>query len=462
MAQEVFNGAARAAMSSVITTEQGSVNPHDARSATYTQFSNVAVSDDVLRGDAYVRFFNPEGASLTTEQKKQAREYARSGAIHVTLPVRNEMGVEALPSILSYFERMLGDSTRLIVIDADSTDGSFEEAYNRGFPVLKQSLIEEAYDVERLTHDFDVQWPLPLGKGRTLTASGVFKHYLRYRFDDPRRSRPKPQWEQHSDADITNIWQFDPTTFFSWYALDTLSSDEAFVGLWAAQFDRNNQAVMHAITNIQTANLQGNRYFKPVGELKWPLTGQFMASPEFVTRIPNVTGYGAEVIRDFAAVDYAEQHNMSLGQIEIPERCRDGQNSIEKEEAMMSGITIAVNVINEFVLARGIRILNDMSPEVIREVNQELRRRELGPDGLPLLVSVIPNGPGPNKKVPIRLDQILPSGAYLVEQGYVDQTRMQRIAQEFFGRVWQGVDLPDTGPLDKTVFTKADLNGNNA
>ena len=236
----------------------------------------------------------------------------------------------------------MGDPRKILVVDADSTDGSFEEAANKGIPVVKQGDIERALKGEKIEKDFDVRFPLNPGKGKTLQLGGLFYYYLRQRFNNGNYHVPEPVEIQESDSDIATIWKFDPATWFSWVSIQ---SKKPYTAVLAAQTNRNNQEVMHAITSRMGQNPGFDRDAVVFQEMKWPLSGQRRVTPSLLYELPGVTGYPVETMQDLASIAHARKAGGRIAQVEIINRCGDGQNSPYKEETMMGSISALVDAV---------------------------------------------------------------------------------------------------------------------
>lgn len=404
---------------------QESLSAADLRSRTFTQFSGAQTET----GD---NFFNRENAPILSTQpqlKTLARDYLKSGKVGAVIPVRNEMRFGALPGVLHYAADLVGKDN-VLVIDADSTDTSVQEADRIGLRVVTQQEVEDCLDGERIHHDFGITWPLPQGKGRTMTSFAIFNAVAQPKYlPDLRR------WAA-SDGDITNPWHFDHFTWLAYIA--TQDPNEQYIQIRAAQPNRNNQTALTSIAGLQGGSEAGRFYYHRLKGIKWLLTGQHMIQPIGINDSVNVTGYGTEIADDLSLADLAARENKQIAQIEIPVRCIDGGNDAPKEEAMMFGLTQTIDALNEIVFQGANKHILSMSPRIYRRLNAELRRREMGIGGNHITAPIISYEPGPNIEAPVRLDQFLPPARYLKDRGYVNIAKVNRLANRLYGKSFRG------------------------
>jgi hypothetical protein len=154
--------------------------------------------------------------------------------------------------------------------------------------------------------------------------------------------------------------------------------------------------------------------------------------PEVMQASVNNVGYATEIISGMSAVDYENAHpGTRRAQIEVPERCRDGANSDQKENEMMVGISNTVVTLNQYVFSQGLR-LNQMRPEDYRRLNAAFRAAD------PLYVPTIDMKTGENMLSAIRADVFMPPVTYLIDNGYVDLGRVAKLKQSQYGGQWNG------------------------
>jgi hypothetical protein len=401
----------------MVTTEQDRVRIGAQRSQLFTERSSAAVPS------GFIDSLNNEQATLTDAQMGQAEALLSSGAVQVMVPARNEKQFGAIQDVLSYLEGKAG-SENILVIDADSTDGTGDYARGRDLETVAQSAVEACIDMDRVAEDFGIQLPIRAGKGRTMMAAVLYQRLIQA----DRLSRVR--YNLMSDADITNTFGFDHASYLAWAA--SLYPPEMLVEVRAAQHDRNNQIVMDAMAALQSSNPIMRDYFLRMMETVWPLTGQMIKRPEVMQASVNNVGYATEIISGMSAVDYENAHpGTRRAQIEVPERCRDGANSDQKENEMMVGISNTVVTLNQYVFSQGLR-LNQMRPEDYRRLNAAFRAAD------PLYVPTIDMKTGENMLSAIRADVFMPPVTYLIDNGYVDLGRVAKLKQSQYGGQWNG------------------------
>ncbi|PIZ65757.1 hypothetical protein CO051_07415 [Candidatus Roizmanbacteria bacterium CG_4_9_14_0_2_um_filter_39_13] len=401
---------------SQISEMQGRTNGQ-MRSEQSTLFEGAPGKD----GLGIIELLNPEGAQMTEEQQVAGREFLRNGYGRIVVPARNEYQYGEIDSpfasVLRYAKSLTNPSS-ILVIDADSIDGTGKYAESQGIHTIRQGDIEQYFRMDKILQDFGID-RLPRGKGRTVLAFLAYDKIYRTMFAGG------ADFNIFSDADISNPDVFKHPEWLAW-VLSQAKPGQAYAEVCAAQHGRNNQEVMGTLTALQNNSPVTKFYHSLVRGRIWPLTGQYARRRDIMTALPNALGYGTEILYDLAICDLATGSGFSRAQVEIPDRCRDGENTPTKEAAMMAGISAMLMTIDLYAFQEG-HFLTSMPPYVYQNINRHLARIEED-----FMVPAIQEMPGPNNMIPARLDRILPPVDYLVEQGYIDTDGLARYVRSIY------------------------------
>lgn len=359
----------------------------------------------------YVKTYNNNGKKsfLNKHKIKIAKDFLHSGKVKVIIPAYEEHQFGAIYKVLDYFNKIIGKEN-ILVIDADSKDKTGMYIKNKGYTVIEQHKIEKLLLLDKLKNDFNVDLTKRRGKGKTLLLTAIYLNILNL------IQKQNHEFILLSDADITNPTKFNHAMYLAWVA--SQYSENKLIDARVAQHDRNNQAVMNMMTILHNTNPLIFYYFKVIRELIWPLTGQVIRSSRLINESPNSLGYCTEMIVNFASADLMKQWNMQLAQIEIFTKCLDFKNTLSKENAMMTGISTIIYAINEILLKKGIRIIDMQQKDFLQFNNYITQIENYTEEGF--VASSINLDCEPNEIIRLKLDRLLPSAHFLVNNHYID------------------------------------------
>jgi len=350
-------------------------------------------------------------AEQVTEKdtRKKLLEYLADSDIEIQIPAWNEE--DTLPSIVEFLIKEFGDSGKILVMDADSTDKTAEAAGKAGARVIRQSDMYECVKMDEFKAILGDE--KPRGRGMTLYAFWLYRFLI--------QEEGIPSYAVFCDSDIKNFAEYDPMPFLA-YPL-VFDSDKSFNYLKIAKPGRNNETVMAARCVMRGINELGMRYFNRLARDMWMITGEYGIKCEYMKNLPHCTRSFVDTYTTMYFADVERKEPETVAIVSCPNSRLDKKNDPLKEQTIL--YSIACNMIGTAVYDVAIA---DLTIENIKELNVKVFPQFSYYPYIPEEVHT------PMQSVNIMNDRVIPSVQQLIDSGLIIKDKVARMKKKYFGK----------------------------
>ncbi len=338
--------------------------------------------------------------------RKKLLEFLADGPIEIQIPAWNEE--DTLPAIAKYLKKQTSNKGKVLVMDADSTDGTAEAAAKAGVRVIKQSDMYKCVKMDEFKAILGD--PKPRGRGMTLYAFWLYRFLI--------QENGIPTYAIYCDSDIRNFAEYDPMPFMV-YPL-VFDSEKDFNYFKIAKPGRNNETVMAARCVMRGINALGQRYFDRLSRDMWMISGEYGYRCEYMKRLPHCTRSFVDTYAAMYFADLEREKPNSVAIISCPNSRIDKKNDPLKEQTIL--YSIACNLVGTALYNVAVA---DLTMDNIKELNASVFPKFSYYPYIPEEVHA------PMQSVHIMNDRVIPSVQQLIDNDLVIKEKVAEMKEKY-------------------------------